>query len=265
MTTQEFSNTFDTLLASYNTKAMFGDQSSAAEIVLDEYEKSVLLTQAQDIIVKQYFEASNIGAGFDGTERRQMDFSTLTTVGTGELQSGEAANAAKYEEQSLMFKTPANMLIILNEKIVIKKETDKERPNTYVVVPINYREYDREISKPWAQPYKKQAWRLVSDDTQKQEGKNTLLAEIVLTDEAMAKVNADGYKTPEYRLRYVRRPSPIILTNLQSSNLNIDGVDTVSECELNPVLHMDILNKAIELAYATRGGHAAAGQQRQER
>ena len=52
MTTQEFSNTFDTLLNSYNTYGLFGEQASRGEIVLDEYEKSVLLTQAQDIIVK---------------------------------------------------------------------------------------------------------------------------------------------------------------------------------------------------------------------
>ena len=52
MTIQEFSNTFDTLLNSYNTTAQFGEPASKREIVLDEYEKSVLLTQAQDIIVK---------------------------------------------------------------------------------------------------------------------------------------------------------------------------------------------------------------------
>lgn len=46
MTTEEFSNTFDTLLNSYNSNAVFGEAASKQEIVLDEYEKSVLLTQA---------------------------------------------------------------------------------------------------------------------------------------------------------------------------------------------------------------------------
>ena len=46
MTTQEFSNTFDTLLNSYASKAEFGEGDSKREIVLDEYEKSVLFTQA---------------------------------------------------------------------------------------------------------------------------------------------------------------------------------------------------------------------------
>ena len=56
MTTQEFSNMFDTILNSYASQGVFGEQASRGEIVLDEYEKSVLLTQAQDIIVKTYFD-----------------------------------------------------------------------------------------------------------------------------------------------------------------------------------------------------------------
>ena len=52
MTCEEFSNAFDTLLNSYASKASFGDAASASSIQLDEYEKSVLLTQAQDEVVK---------------------------------------------------------------------------------------------------------------------------------------------------------------------------------------------------------------------
>ena len=75
MTNPEFSNTFDTLLNSYNAQAQFGEQSSKIDIVLDEYEKSLLLTQAQDIIVKSYFDArlNPQGQGFDDSQRRQID------------------------------------------------------------------------------------------------------------------------------------------------------------------------------------------------
>ena len=52
MTRQEFSDTLTTMLNSYNTQANFGEQASKREIVLHEYEKSVLLTQAQDLTVK---------------------------------------------------------------------------------------------------------------------------------------------------------------------------------------------------------------------
>lgn len=58
MTTQEFSNTFDTLLNSYRDIKDFGKTHSAYSLELNEYEKSVLLTQAQDLIVKSYFDGT---------------------------------------------------------------------------------------------------------------------------------------------------------------------------------------------------------------
>ena len=247
MTTQEFSNTFDTLLNSYNSQGMFGEQASKGEIVLDEYEKSVLLTQAQDTIVKQYFEGGGVNGGFDDSTRRQVDFSNLITV----EELSEAISplpTANYDERSIIFKTP-QVLYILNEKIVISTTVGEvTTKKQYVVVPINYKEYDRQMSKAYAQPLKKQAWRLFQDG-----GASTLdlYSEIIPVE---GSINSGD--SPKYKIRYIRRPKPIVLVNLDfttQSDLEIDGVKTVSECELNPIMHMDILNKAVELAYTTRG------------
>ena len=251
MTTQEFSNTFDTLLNSYNSQGLFGEQASKGEIVLDEYEKSVLLTQAQDIIVKQYFEGGGVNGGFDDSTRRQVDFSNLITV--EELSEASASlPTANYDERSIIFKTP-QVLYILNEKIVVSTtvgEVTKKRQ--YVVVPINYKEYDRQMSKAYAQPLKKQAWRLFQDG-----GASTLdlYSEIIPVE---GSINSGD--SPKYKIRYIRRPKPIVLVDLEfntQSDLEIDGVKTVSECELNPIMHMDILNKAVELAYTTRGSRSS--------
>ena len=46
MTTQEFSNGFDTLLNSYRDIKDFGKSNSVYSLELDEYEKSLFLTQA---------------------------------------------------------------------------------------------------------------------------------------------------------------------------------------------------------------------------
>ena len=259
MTTQEFSNTFDTLLNSYATRAMFGDQASRQEIVLDEYEKSVLLTQAQDIIVKQYFERNNVDLGFDDSERRQIDFSSLITVAS----SASAPSASGgFAERSWLFNVPtttvtvgenstidAKVLFILNERLVLTKSNS--RTNVFVVVPINYHEYDRQMSKPFAQPLKKQAWRLLKDDNSALTAVDGAVAEIVPTDVAWH-LAQDGY-APSYKIRFVRRPCPIVLVPLADTGLTVDGVTEVTECELNPIIHMDILNKAVELAYTTRG------------
>ena len=257
MTTQEFSNTFDTLLNSYNSQGMFGEQASRGEIVLDEYEKSVLLTQAQDIIVKQYFEGGGVNGGFDDSPRRQVDFSNLITV--EEITKEENPVLTPYDERSLIYKTPATVtgkakvLYILNEKIVVSTtigETTTKRQ--YVVVPINYKEYDRQMSKAYAQPLKKQAWRLFQDG-----GTSALdlYSEIIPVENSIA-----SGEVPKYKIRYIRRPQPIILTNLDfttQADLEIDGLKTVSDCELNPIVHMDILNKAVELAYTTRGSRSS--------
>ena len=258
MTTQEFSNTFDTLLNSYNSQGMFGEQASKGEIVLDEYEKSVLLTQAQDIIIKQYFEGGGINGGFDDSARRQVDFSNLITV---EELSKETSSlpTANYDERSIIFKTP-QVLYVLNEKIVVSTTVGEvTTKRQYVVVPINYKEYDRQMSKAYAQPLKKQAWRLFQDG-----GASTLdlYSEIIPVEGSIS-----SSEVPKYKIRYIRRPRPIVLTNLDfttQADLEIDGVKTVSECELNPILHMDILNKAVELAYTTRGGGSTRKREQSE-
>lgn len=57
-----------------------------------------------------------------------------------------------------------------------------------------------------------------------------------------------------YQLRYVKIPSPIILVDLSSSGLKIDGIDTITECTLPSELHREILQRAIELAKASYTG-----------
>lgn len=247
MTNEEFSNLFSTLLNSYGTAATFGDAASRQEIVLDEYEKSVLLTQAQDIIVKSYFDGTlnQQGQGFDDTVRRQTDFSSLIKV--ARLSPVTDATGALFDGRSVLFRLPARddgtaeVLFILNEKLV-KVASDKDEAK-YVVRPISYLEYDREMSKPYTKPLKRQAWRLF----QNQATGFDVLSEII------PRIELASGESWNYVVRYVKRPRPIVLEDL-SDGLTIDGVSEATECELHPILHMDILSKAVELAYLTRTG-----------
>ena len=52
-------------------------------------------------------------------------------------------------------------------------------------------------------------------------------------------------------MRYLRRPQPIILTDL--GELSINKVSTESECELTQDLHDEILNMAVGMAIQTMG------------
>ena len=79
MTTSEFSNEFDVLLNSFYTQGVFGETSSKSELVLDEYEKSVLLTQAQEEIVKELYSGKFNGESFEKTEELRRSLSNLKT------------------------------------------------------------------------------------------------------------------------------------------------------------------------------------------
>lgn len=124
----------------------------------------------------------------------------------------------------------------------------------YIIVPISYREYDREMSKPYAQPLKKQAWRLFQNNSMGFDFDSELIPKFNITQH-FANPSQPGYNVGDvqliYKIRYIRRPRPIILENLPN-DLEIDGETMESSCELNPIIHIDILNKAVELALATR-------------
>ena len=331
MTTSEFSDAFDTLLNSHASQAMFGEGASKQEVVLDEYEKSVLLTQAQDLIVKNYFYGSQNpqGQGFDDSIRRQVDFSSL--IKTATLTHAENQDS-KFDDRGIIYRMPlreidtpegvtfnvgedvdtsgqykkaneegtrvyvldsTDVLYILNEKMAIGSGTiaahwskvaekvvegdytdevaatlpytesayttvDDARADgwswtddtlvnakDYVIIPLNYKEYDREMSKAYAQPFKKQAWRLFQNNS----------TGFDVQSELIPIWNVDASNS-QYRVRYVKRPDPIVLADLPNG-LTIDGLDKTTQCTLNPIVHMDILNKAVEIALSTRGRIAA--------
>ena len=70
MSTEEFSIQFDVLYNNITSNQAPG---------LNEFEKSVFLTKAQSQLVIEYFNRRTdaIGGGFDGSEHRQYDFSSI--------------------------------------------------------------------------------------------------------------------------------------------------------------------------------------------
>lgn len=287
MTTQEFSNSFDTLLNSYSIQPGFGEGASKADVTLDEYEKSVLLTQAQDLVVKSYFYGNQNpqGQGFDDSERRQVDFSSL--IKTATLTKSDDQESV-FDDRGIIYQMPlkviakpsgvvfsgnnkidttgkymkidednnhvyvlntTDVLFILNEKLIVKENESATKGDNYVIVPLNYKEYDREMSKAYSQPLKKQAWRLFQNQSAGFDVQSEL---IPIWDISEDLTGNDPAKEAVYKIRYVKRPDPIVLVNLPDG-LSVDGVTTVAECTLNPILHVDILNRAVELALTTRG------------
>lgn len=227
MTHTEFSNEFDVLYNNIMSNAAPG---------LNEYEKSVFLTKAQEEIVKNYFnpKGNKYGEGMDDSPKRQIDFSELIKVAQGTLGGASIT----FDSRARVYNLPADLFIIINEAVDTNTGTKQ-------IIPISYAEYTRLMSKPYKEPLKYQAWRIISTSS------SNISAEIIVnSNETISK----------YLIRYIRRPAPIITTNLSSDygDLTINGIGTISECELNPIIHEEILQRAVELAKVAYEGDVRA-------
>lgn len=230
MTIQEFSNEFDVL---YNN--IMSNQAPG----LDEYEKSVFLTKAQSEIIKNYFnpKGNKYQEGFDGSQKRQVDFSklmkTYTSSGTAPAPTSFFGNVTG----AYKITWPDDVFVVVNEVVDVTKKDD-DRKYRLQVIPIKYDEYLRVSSKPYKQPLKNQAWRIIN-------GEN----DINLIVGHLNSVSDDGY-----HIRYVKHPKPIILESLVGSDLSINTEKNAMGCELDSEIHPEILQRAVELARAAYAG-----------
>lgn len=263
MTVTEMSNEFDIL---YNN--IMSNQAPG----LDEYEKSVFLTKAQSELILEYFNAkgNKFQEGFDGSERRQIDFSNLIFNKEVEQETADS-NFPKTDARSEIYPltgdgsqatTEDDILLIVNEFLRLTKPAagnDSEKKKILAVVPVSYLEYTRLMMKPYKLPVKSQAWRLLNSHS------NTTTVDTVTTTTlgpfAELLFNKGAYEgyTREYVVRYVKRPDPIILINLadEYSDVSIEGQTAEQECTLDPIMHHDIVQRAVELAKAAYTGDLA--------
>lgn len=234
MTVEEFSNEFDTLLNSYAVKHKFGNTSSFGEtfiIELDEYEKSVYLTKAQDEILLSYYKGHNIFSdSYDKTEEVKRYLSSLIKTLTIE-RGGEEDRIL---DLSYNFYLPDDVWFIVYESAKINDPKAGCKNDTWLEVkPATHDEIHRLLKNPYKGPNDRFILRLDKEYD---------------TVELISKYNIDSYL-----VRYIAKPSPIILVPL-TDGLSIKGETSVTECALHEALHSLILQKAVELALIhTRG------------
>lgn len=231
MTVQEFSSGFDTLLNSYSTAQQFGEQTSGREVVLDEYEKSLFLTQAQlDIVISFYNGKNSTGESFESSEefRRYLD----ALIKTKEYTEDDKLDIKGISSKSTLFTLPDDLAFITMEQIEYNDEKlDCPSNNIASVYPVTQDEYNRVKNNPFRGPTVYKALRM---------DYGTNIVEIISV-----------YNIGVYTLKYLSKPEPIILEDLPDG-LTINGVSEVTECKLNEVLHDKILERAVQLALQSR-------------
>lgn len=232
MTIQEFSNGFDTLINSYRRFKDFDKQEQLDSIEFDEYEKSFYLTKAQEEVIINFYNGKNpYGDSFESTEEMRRYLENL--VKTRVFSSEEQVNGIRVSANSVFFRLPNDVAFITLEQVIYDdKALGCYNGSTAAVYPVTQDEYSRVKDNPFRGPTKYKVIRLDS-------GEN--IVELVTK-----------YNIGSYLLRYLARPKPIILEDLPN-DLTIDGENKERECELNPILHDTILERATQIALQAKG------------
>lgn len=241
MTTEEFSNAFDTLLNSYRLNSDFGEQTAKQDIVLDEYEKSVFLTQAQhDLVLSYYNGHNNEGKSFEKTEELRRYLANLVSDDMIDPMAEDDEEYHRISNHSKYFYLPDDLWFITYEAIQVKSN-DCHNGQFIDTIPVTQDEYSRIKDNPFRGANDRRALRLDIGEGN---------VEIVST-----------YSDYTYYIRYITKLNPIILTDLPDG-LSIDGEKTKQECQLHEALHQEILQRAVLAAIRSKQTVSPA-QQRQ--
>jgi len=157
----------------------------------------------------------------------------ITKVSTPVRLFGDGIN-----QDSRLYECPDDLMFVINEVIYT---TPTQGISTEIqIIPINANEYTRLMTKPYARPRKKTAWRLSFEPS----SFGDRLTEIVINP-------SDDVIDLTYKVKYIRRPNPIILEDLSPYNVSINNRTSKTECELSEDLHREILVRAVALACAS--------------
>lgn len=228
MTLEEFSNEFDVQLNEYSLSVEFSKAQSP--ITLDEYEKSLYLTRAQfEMVVNLY----NGGAGvsFEEVEQNRRYLANLVRTNTLEVEETQT----KYDNKSIVYEadlSDLNVLFKTYEHVVLDEEDKCLNGKINSVYPITQDELFKTIRNPF---------RGVDSDR------------VMRMDIADNKVElVSKYHIKNYFVRYIKKPKPILLIDLDYGDVSIDKdifpENTKSNCELDSSLHKKILDIAVQSA-----------------
>lgn len=231
MTNSEFSREFDIAYHSIASNAAPG---------LNAYEKSVLLTEAQEMMIRaEYDPAFNAeGVGYQGSENKRREFAELTKKAVS-LNSFTSATNSIAISNSRFFPIEDDVMFITQERLRISSSDTCLNGKYIRVKPQTDDKYNRDLDNPFKNPDDSVAWR-----TDYRTINGSRVVEII---------HGATYTPVEYHYRYIKYPSPIILEDLASLGVTINGISDATSCELDDTYHREILNRAVAKALMNTG------------
>lgn len=222
MNVQELSNLFDTLLQPYITKDNFGKQNTLA---FDEYEKSIFLTKAQEQIVLELYQE------LEQSEEVRKYLSNLIKTDNYAPVGEQDETLINNNFKSYKVEISNDILFMIYEQCTLSDKNNCINNKIVSVVPTIHDDLDKVLKNPFKSPNSRKVIRLDFDNK----------------IELISKYNISNYK-----VRYLKKPNPIILVALED-NLSINNGDTkVSNGETNPILHERIVQRAVQLAVQSK-------------
>lgn len=111
----------------------------------------------------------------------------------------ESAPTVTFDKRAKVYDLPADLFLVINEAVDTNAGTKQ-------IVPISYSDYTRLMSRPYKEPMRYEAWRLITTSP------NNISVEIIVNF---------NVTIIDYKVRYVRRPAqlslPIYLLNMVMS------------------------------------------------
>lgn len=234
MTTVEMSNKFD--LGWDNLRYNDSGYSS-----LNEYEKSLFLTQAQEALYNKYYQE------FDSDEYAKRILTPLVkTFKDVSLYEYSNDNLGQGDFNSIKIALPVDLNYILTEKILTVSN------KSVMVKPLKLDQYNILKDNPFRKPSKNKAWRteIAFDYGYKTQEEQELSIPYINNKFGSIEL-ITSYEITElssYFCRYLKYPTPIILEDIDEDDYKIRGYKTVTEAILNNIIHEEIVDLAIQLA-----------------
>ena len=224
MSIEDFSHEFDILLNSYDT---------SIGVTLNEYEKSVFLTKAQEEYVIGLYTGKNVsGESFEETEEMRRYLSEIVEEAIINPISTTNGKPLGVDSKSKFFTLPDNLWFITYEAVAVEGD-ECMQGFSLMVIPVRQDEYQKLKKNPFRGANDRRALRFDLSENN---------VEIVCK-----------YPVTQYYVRYLRKLQPIVLADFRNDGVTVNGVAVPTECELHESLHRDILERAVVRVLQSKG------------